>query len=351
MNASSLLVPSPFGRTFLRAPPWLQETLRHHGFGPHQSDGHVLLHTCLRPAVPEDDLVLEDHPDFVDVGSKVTWNTTFGYILNTALTRMGGLQVHLQMLELLAKVRSGPDPTAYSERQLRWEIVDRERWLNSFIPAPVTDLNLGPINQKVLEGHLRRKWAERLLAHLIPHAGEIAHLAPLRGDNEEQEFHDLLGDTRFRTLRQRCLVLEQRLKWNLPIPWKESNVRELLNRLRAQEVTPHKLQLCWDTLRWFAKKFGLRKNTVFSRRSRPWRQGSPLQWYSQPGKPKYHLKKSFGPWRKELVGRPFFPELIARRKRGHTPQENWTPSSWGLSATRWVAQLDSTIFSTRHHPL
>ena len=47
------------------------------------------------------------------------------------------------------------------------------------------------------------------------------------------------------------------LKWDLPIPWKESNARELLNRLRAQEVTPHKLQLCWDTLRWFAKKFGL----------------------------------------------------------------------------------------------
>ena len=90
MNASSLLVPSPFGRAFLRAPPWLQETLRHHQFGPHQSDGHVLVHTCLRPAVPEDELVLEDHPDFADVGSRVTWTTTFGYILNTALTRMGG---------------------------------------------------------------------------------------------------------------------------------------------------------------------------------------------------------------------------------------------------------------------
>ena len=111
------------------------------------------------------------------------------------------MEVHLQMLELLAKVRSGPDPTAYSERQLCWEIVDRERWLNSFIPAPITDLKLvkwrhwkpsrikelGPINQKVLEGHLRRKWAERLLAHLIPHAGEIAHLAPLRAHNEEQD--------------------------------------------------------------------------------------------------------------------------------------------------------------------
>jgi len=55
-----------------------------------------------------------------------------------------------------------------------------------------------------------------------PPRWEIAHLAPLRGDNEEQEFHDLLGDTRFRTLRQRCLVLEQMLKWDLPIPWKES---------------------------------------------------------------------------------------------------------------------------------
>ncbi len=78
---------------------------------------------------------------------------------------------------------------------------------------------VGPINQKVLENHLRRKWAERLLAHLIPHAAVIPHLAPLRGDNEAQEFHDLLGDTRFRTLRQCCLVLEQMIKWGLPIPW------------------------------------------------------------------------------------------------------------------------------------
>ena len=116
-----------------------------------------------------------------------------------------------------------------------------------------------------------------------PHAGEIAHLAPLRGDNEEQEFHDLLGDTRFRTLRQRCLVLEQMLKWDLPIPWKESNVRELLNRLRAQEVTPHKLQLCWDTLRWFAKKFGLL---------------AVQEEHRLLQKPKYHLKKSFGPWKR-----------------------------------------------------
>ena len=54
-----------------------------------------------------------------------------------------------------------------------------------------------------------------------------------------------------------CLGTDAQMGRDLPILWKESNVRELLNRLRAQEVTPHKLQLCWDTLRWFAKKFGL----------------------------------------------------------------------------------------------
>ena len=279
MNSRDLLVPSPFGRAFLRAPYWLQEALKDHGFGPHQSDGHVLILSCMRVATPQDDLVLEDHPDFLSVGDKVTWTKTFGYILNSALTRMGGgdpsagdhMEVHTQMLELLAKVRSGPDPTAYTDRQIRWEIIDREKWQQSFIPSPITDLKLvkwrhwkpsrikelGPINQKVLENHLRRKWAERLLSHLIPHAGDIPHLAPLRGDHEEQEFHDLLGDTRFRTLRQRCLVLEQMCKWGVPIPWKESDVRDFLNRLRSQEVTPHKLQLCWDTLRWFSKKFGM----------------------------------------------------------------------------------------------
>ena len=172
----------------------------------------------------------------------------------------------------------------------------------------ISHQRVGPINQKVLEGHLRRKWAERLLAHLIPHAGEIAHLAPLRGDNEEQEFHDLLGDTRFRTLRQRCLVLEHMLKWDLPIPWKESNVRELLIRGPGGH-SPQAPALLGHPGFW-----PCRKNTAFSRRSRPWRQGSPLQWYSQPGKPKYHLKKSFGPWQKEHAGVPLLPGA-------HSPQE------------------------------
>ena len=279
MQASDLLVPSPFGRSFLRLPPWFQEALRDHGFGPHQSDGHVLMLACLRPAVDGDILVIDDQPTLEEVGDRLTWTDSFAYILNSALTRMGGgdpdsgdpMEVHELMVNLLSVVPRGPDPTAYSERQLRWEISDREKWAKSFTPSPLTNLQLvkwrhwkpsrikevGPVNQKVLENHLRRKWAERLLSHLIPYASGIPHLAPLRGDNETQEFFDLLGDTRFRTLRQRCLVLEQMVKWGLPIPWQETHVRQLLNDLRSQEVTPHKLQLCWDTLRWFSKKFGM----------------------------------------------------------------------------------------------
>ena len=255
MQASDLLVPSPFGRSFLRLPPWLQEALRDHGFGPHQSDGHVLMLACLRPAVDGDILVIDDQPTLEEVGDRLTWTDSFAHILNSALTRMGGgdpdsgdpMEVHELMVNLLSLVPRGPDPTAYSERQLRWEISDREKWAKSFTPSPLTNLQLvkwrhwkpsrikevGPVNQKVLENRLRRKWAERLLSHLVPYASGIPHLAPLRGDNETQEFFDLLGDTRFRTLRQRCLVLEQMVKWGLPIPWQETHVRQLLNDLRS----------------------------------------------------------------------------------------------------------------------
>jgi hypothetical protein len=55
-----------------------------------------------------------------------------------------------------------------------------------------------------------------------------------------------------------CLCFEniQKLGFNV-IPWKEGDIRSLLNTLRDQEITPHKLQGIWNTLRWFSAKFGL----------------------------------------------------------------------------------------------
>ena len=92
------------------------------------------------------------------------------------------MEVHLQMLELLqGEVTVIPRPWAASLGDR-----GRERWLNSFIPAPITDLRhwkpsrikeLGPINQKVLEGPWEGNGGNR---HLIPHVGRL-HTLPLSG--------------------------------------------------------------------------------------------------------------------------------------------------------------------------
>ena len=109
--------------------------------------------------------------------------------------------------------------------------------------------------QRKLELHLRDRWAERIIGLLLPFAKD---LNAVNGDNVHQEYLDLLGDTRFRTLRIHCLCFEniQKLGFNT-IPWKESDIRSLLNTLRDQEITPHKLQGIWNTLRWFSARFGL----------------------------------------------------------------------------------------------
>ena len=112
MQASNLLVPSPLGRAFLRLPPWFQEALRDHGFGPHQSDGHVLLFTCLRTVSEGDVLVIDDQPNLGLVGDRLAWTESFAHILNSVLTRTGGgdpnsgdpMEVHELMVGLMNTV-------------------------------------------------------------------------------------------------------------------------------------------------------------------------------------------------------------------------------------------------------
>ena len=93
---------------------------------------------------------------------------------------------------------------------------------------------------------------------MAPYANEIPHLQPIHGPDLFQEYMDLLGDTRFRTLRVHCLGLEELIRMGFnQIPWDAAAVRALLNKLRDTEATPHKIQRIWDTLRWFSKRFGL----------------------------------------------------------------------------------------------
>ena len=80
------------------------------------------------------------------------------------------------------------------------------------------------------------------------------------GEDFRKEALDLLGDSRFRTLRQHCLVYESLRKRGFTvIPWQERHVRSLLNQLAEEEVTPCKLRQVWNTLKWFSKTFGLLK--------------------------------------------------------------------------------------------
>jgi hypothetical protein len=78
--------------------------------------------------------------------------------------------------------------------------------------------------QRKLELHLRDRWAERIIGLLLPFAKDIPYLNAVNGENVHQEYLDLLGDTRFRTLRIHCLCFEniQKLGFNV-IPWKESD--------------------------------------------------------------------------------------------------------------------------------
>ena len=85
-------------------------------------------------------------------------------------------------------------------------------------------------------------------------------MASVMGKDQEREWIDLLGDTRFRTLRIHCLALENlQAQGFIQVPWTETDVRDHLNRMRAEEASPHKIQRVWETLRWLSKRFGFLK--------------------------------------------------------------------------------------------
>ena len=72
----------------------------------------------------------------------------------------------------------------------------------------------------------------------------------MRDSDFRMELKHLLGDARFRSMRQHCLVYENlRKRGFVAIPWRES----------ADEISPYKLQQIWQTLNWLSKIFGLLK--------------------------------------------------------------------------------------------
>lgn len=73
----------------------------------------------------------------------------------------------------------------------------------------------------------------------------------LQREDIMQEYLDLLGDTRFRTLRIHCLCLESIKRIGFTsIPWSKAVVRNLFNSLRGQKIAPHQLQNLWSSAKF-----------------------------------------------------------------------------------------------------
>ena len=125
--------------------------------------------------------------------------------------------------------------------------------------TPKTVSKLEPLSQRKLEVQLKQKWLARLLSHFIPYASAIPYFRAVMGKGDDlREFMDLLGASRFSSLRAHTLNLEKMIQI-VPdlIPWNDEKVVFLLNKLRQNEATPSKVQQYWTTLRFLSIKTGL----------------------------------------------------------------------------------------------
>ena len=291
---------SRISREFQHRPPYtrgwdvlgrhLYDTLVDEGFSPRQSDGELLAGLCLRrrfwPDTPRrftcplerlHHLFMDPEEPGIRKGDLIPTDYFVGLIA-AALGRLPQ-PVHpdiadttwLELGMLLNAVGAGRPSHLMTPLQLKWDMEDMLTWHNRDEPPPLLQPELRkwrhwkprdmkieePTTQRALEVHLRARWAERLLAHFAPYAEHVPHMAAILGPSFRQEGH-LLGDARFRTLRQHCLAYEGlRKRGFTAIPWREVDVRNLLNNLATAEVTPYKLQQVWNTLKWLSKTFGL----------------------------------------------------------------------------------------------
>eukprot|EP00435_Cladocopium_sp_Y103_P070341 s192_g35.t1 len=263
------------------------------GYSPRQTDGELLVLFCLRvrhpPENPPQDTIslrrLEHlfYDEFTTLDSQKDLVPTDHFtdldLVASALARLPQPVPEAaipatwnDLWGLLQAVAGGKPSQDYTPLMSKWDMEDMHLWKHRNEPPTMLQPELlkwrhwkpsalkdeEPTTQRALKVHLRGRWAARLLAHFAPYAQHIPHMAPLVGPDFHTELIHLLGDTRFRTLRQYCLAYEGLRKRGFEaIPWSERDVRALLNRLADDEVTPYKLQQVWNTLKWFSKVFGL----------------------------------------------------------------------------------------------
>ena len=251
---------------------------------------------------------------------------------------------------------------SFSPLENEWDRQDQLRWFSRDDPPPLQQPELlrwrhwrpgkiremEPTTQRALKLHCAGNGRNGSLP-LRPLCGAHCIHAGHPGEDFRKEALDLLGDSRFRTLRQHCLVYESLRKRGFTvIPWQERHVRSLLNQLADEEVTPCKLRQVWNTLKWFSKTFGLLKIDELHR-LKPKKSSleealtdtvTRLRRWSP-------ARRSFGLWRRGPATSAWVPPAPARRRpRARADTRCWTLSSWGSPGSRLVAALTSRTYST-----
>ena len=247
----------PYWRHFMMIPLFYAKVLVAHGFTAVQSDGESLVDMC-EDAVFRQSLLaalLKEVPPPHETATR----DDLDFILST----------------LLRHAAQGPQSSTFSHAQLHQqeqlaslfakhfnteEILPMEvkRWRHW---SPGKLATLAPTTQRSVELYLRRRWLERTISHFVEHAVSILHMANvMHMPNPIQEYMDLFGDARFRTIRLHCLRLESILKLpSFKIPWTEVHVRSMLNDRKAEGDSANKIQALWDTLKFYSKKLGMLK--------------------------------------------------------------------------------------------
>eukprot|EP00435_Cladocopium_sp_Y103_P032093 s2216_g8.t1 len=225
----------------------LYDALVDMGYSPRQTDGELLVLFCLRmrhpPENPPQDTIslrrLEhlfyDQVTPLDSQKDLVPTEHFTDLVASALARLPQPVPEAaipatwnDLWGLFQAVAGGKPSQEYTPLMSKWDMEDMHLWKHRNEPPTM-------LQPELLKW---RHWKPRPDFHT-----ELTHL---------------LGDTRFRTLRQYCLAYEGPRKRGFEaIPWSERDVRALLNRLAEDEVTPYKLQQVWNTLKWFSKVFGL----------------------------------------------------------------------------------------------
>ena len=288
MEGPPLRLPTPFGKGMISVAGRLRRALLKQHITPTQTDGEMLLAMCY---AQKDDL-----PAWVDTFNhlmlgddlcswatqEVGWTEDFRWICNLALEEVtppieeeDREATSNALAFLLKEVTRGLLP--WGIRPRTWDGLRRTEITGLFsisslrvYPRQLPDGGIGSRGNSKRQipspnNNLRKNFAWSGLSGSSPCWLRLLTRSPTwprswartRRESGSVGWYQVPDS---RTLTIHSLALENlQAQGFTQVPWTETDVRDHLNRMRAEEASPHKIQRVWETLRWFSKRFGFLK--------------------------------------------------------------------------------------------